>query len=161
MGLIFFCGLRRAEACSLTGDQFDPSTSTVREFLRKGGGDDSLPYLEVLRIYERSLPHLLCGRTPESISTEFERRAQRRRGELFLGWNPGRHQQAIPAGGLVRWRLHPASVAALGGDESAAVRRAAGPGVVAPESLVADRDNALSASERLPLTGVVRETLSR
>jgi len=88
MGLMFFCGLRRAEVTALRGDQFDIGTGTIRDFLRKGGGDDSLPYMDVLAIFHRKLPHLLCGRSPQSIAREWEQRAQRRGAGLLLGFPP-------------------------------------------------------------------------
>lgn len=77
MGLMFYCGLRRAEVCNLRADQFDESQGKLTGFLRKGGGDDAFPYLEVLGVFSDHLPHLLCGRTPESIASEWAHRARR------------------------------------------------------------------------------------
>jgi integrase/recombinase XerD len=88
MGLMFFFGLRREEACNLTGDMIDSSQGIIRDFLRKGGGDDSYPYRDVLTVYADKLPHLLCGRSVDGIATDIERRARERGSGPLLGWSP-------------------------------------------------------------------------
>lgn len=56
MGLGFFCGLRRAEIVSLTVAQL--TDTRIVGFVRKGGGEDTLPWRTLVDVYEQHLPHL-------------------------------------------------------------------------------------------------------
>lgn len=55
-GLGFFGGLRRAEVCQLTPAQVDEFQ--LVGFVRKGGGDDTLPLADLCKILHDRLPHL-------------------------------------------------------------------------------------------------------
>jgi integrase len=57
LGLGYFCGLRRAEVVALRADQIT-STSIVN-FTRKGGGEHSLPWAEMVGVLEDKLPELI------------------------------------------------------------------------------------------------------
>lgn len=65
IGLGFFCGLRRAEIVSLTVDQL--TDRRIVEFVRKGGGEDTLPWRTLVEVYEEHLPHLEPERFVEAI----------------------------------------------------------------------------------------------
>lgn len=56
LGLGFFCGLRRAEIVSLTVDQL--TDVRIVDFIRKGGGEDTLSWRSMVEVYEQHLPHL-------------------------------------------------------------------------------------------------------
>jgi len=57
LGLGYFCGMRLAELSSLRSDQLTPTR--VRNFVRKGGGEDTLPWLDMAEVHYKRLPHLL------------------------------------------------------------------------------------------------------
>lgn len=77
LGLGFFCGLRRAEITALKVHQFHGHT--IVGFTRKGGGDDTLEWHELVETFAKHLPalcpdpddfyvplrRLLKARTPE------------------------------------------------------------------------------------------------
>lgn len=56
MGLGFFCGLRRAEVVSLTVDQL--TDARIVNFVRKGGGEDTLSWRTMVEVYAQHLGHL-------------------------------------------------------------------------------------------------------
>jgi integrase/recombinase XerD len=56
LGLGFYLGLRREEMTRLTSANI--TRSTIRNFVRKGGGEDSLPWADVVGIYADELPHI-------------------------------------------------------------------------------------------------------
>jgi integrase/recombinase XerD len=66
VGLGFFCGLRRAEVVSLTVDQL--TDRRIVEFVRKGGGEDTLPWRTLVEVYETHLPHLQPERFVEALN---------------------------------------------------------------------------------------------
>ncbi|MBA2413165.1 MAG: tyrosine-type recombinase/integrase [Burkholderiaceae bacterium] len=84
MGLMFFAGLRRAEVAALQGEHFD--SGMLRNFPRKGGGDDTLPYADMLGIIGDHLPHLLCGHT--SLQTQKQWRARAVQGGSIFNMRP-------------------------------------------------------------------------
>lgn len=57
LGLGFYCGLREGEIGSLRTDQL--TDTRVRNFVRKGGGEDTLPWADMAEVHHRKLPHLL------------------------------------------------------------------------------------------------------
>lgn len=57
LGLGYFCGLRRAEITSIRPEQIGPVN--IFNFVRKGGGDHTLPWVELLSVYADSLPQLI------------------------------------------------------------------------------------------------------
>lgn len=57
LGFGYYCGLRRAEIHELCTEQITPSR--IVHFVRKGGGEDTLPWLDMAEIVSESLPHLL------------------------------------------------------------------------------------------------------
>lgn len=73
MGLGYFCGLRRAEVVSLTVDQL--TSVRIVDFIRKGGGEDTLPWRSLVQVYEDHLPHL--GHEDFVLAVE---RARKRKG---------------------------------------------------------------------------------
>jgi len=58
LGLGFFCGLRRAEMVALRTSHFDLATRRITNFVRKGGGEDSVPMGTMLDVFTAKLPHL-------------------------------------------------------------------------------------------------------
>ncbi len=59
-GLGFFCGLRRQEIIRLERRHF--SDGMIVDFQRKGGGEHSVPWSDMLRVYSERLPGLLDDR---------------------------------------------------------------------------------------------------
>lgn len=57
LGLAFFCGLRRSEIAALKPAQLTPKA--IVDFSRKGGGEDTLKWASIMRVYEDKLPHLV------------------------------------------------------------------------------------------------------
>lgn len=57
LGLGYYCGLRRAELSALTGRQI--TETHIKVFVRKGGGDDTLPWRSMVSVYEEHLPQLI------------------------------------------------------------------------------------------------------
>ena len=66
IGLGYFCGLRRAEIVSLTVDQL--TDRRIVNFVRKGGGEDVLPWRTLVEVYETHLPHLGAERFVEAMT---------------------------------------------------------------------------------------------
>jgi site-specific recombinase XerD len=56
LGLGYYCGLRRAEILSLTVGNITPTV--IKEFRRKGNLTHTLPWAELIKVYDRKLPHL-------------------------------------------------------------------------------------------------------
>lgn len=67
MGLGFFCGLRRAEIVNLRLNQL--TDTRIVGFVRKGGGEDTLPWRSMVQVYEEHLPHLGAEQFVEALST--------------------------------------------------------------------------------------------
>lgn len=65
-GLGYFCGLRRAEIVALRVDQL--TDSRIVGFVRKGGGEDTLPWRTMVEVYEQRLPHLGHERFLEALA---------------------------------------------------------------------------------------------
>lgn len=82
LGLGFFCGLRKAEIMSLQGRQV--SATRIRDFVRKGGGEDTLPWAEMLGVYEDRLPELVVD---PYLFTEALNRCRRADRDPLLGWS--------------------------------------------------------------------------
>ena len=57
LGLGFFCGLRKAEVYSLQVRNVNPQS--IVDFQRKGGMRVDLPWLDMVGVYAKKLPHLL------------------------------------------------------------------------------------------------------
>lgn len=57
LGLGFFCGLRKQEMYSLTVSHVNPNA--IVNFQRKGGMKVDLPWLDLVSVYAKKLPHLL------------------------------------------------------------------------------------------------------
>ncbi len=69
LGLAFFCGLRREEMTRLRIAHVDASRRRLVNFVRKGGGEDTLPIGTMLDTFERRLPHLGAERLWPLIDT--------------------------------------------------------------------------------------------
>jgi integrase len=52
LGLGFFLGLRRAEIVNLRAEHVDVQRGMLVGFVRKGGGDDTMPAVELLEVFE-------------------------------------------------------------------------------------------------------------
>jgi len=59
LGLGYYVGLRRAEICALQGHQLEDHL--IANFVRKGGGEDTLPWRQMLSVYQEELPRLAVG----------------------------------------------------------------------------------------------------
>ena len=57
LGLGFFCGLRKAEVYALQVRNVNPQS--IVDFQRKGGMRTDLPWLDMVGVYAKKLPHLL------------------------------------------------------------------------------------------------------
>jgi integrase len=56
LGLGYYVGLRRAEIASLHGKQINKGF--IEHFIRKGGGEDTLPWLDLVRVIQDGLPEV-------------------------------------------------------------------------------------------------------
>lgn len=83
LGLGGFVGLRRAEIVSVHGDQF--LNGTIVSFKRKGGGDDTLNYAEVVEVLHERMPHVL--QNPDEFLAPLHNLASRRIGRSLLPWD--------------------------------------------------------------------------
>lgn len=83
LGLGGFVGLRRAEIVSVQGDQF--LNGTIVSFVRKGGGDDTLNYEEVVEVLHEKMPHILPR--PDEFLIPLHSLATRRVGRSLLPWD--------------------------------------------------------------------------
>lgn len=93
IGLGFFCGLRRAEIVGLTVDQL--TDRRIVDFVRKGGGEDNLPWRTLVEVYEAHLPHLEPERFLEALGQS------RRVGEhLTPFYTPDALNRAVARAGL-------------------------------------------------------------
>ena len=68
LGLGFFCGLRRAEIVALGCHQL--TDRRIVEFVRKGGGEDTLPWRSLVQVYETHLGHLQPERFLEALGKQ-------------------------------------------------------------------------------------------
>lgn len=82
LGLGFYCGLRRHEILGLTPAQVTPTH--IVDFTRKGGGDDTVPWRELVEIHVDSLPWL--AEHPERLSHALERLSRRSAKASLLDW---------------------------------------------------------------------------
>lgn len=73
LGLGYFCGLRRAEIFALSNQQI--TDHKIVDFVRKGGGEDVLPWRSMVRVYEDRLTTEHLGQA------RFERALNRLRGQ--------------------------------------------------------------------------------
>jgi integrase len=62
LGLGYFCGLRRYEIIGLKPEQLTTKWGRITNFVRKGGGEDTLRWDSLLSVYEEKLPKLLVSR---------------------------------------------------------------------------------------------------
>lgn len=83
LGLGGFVGLRRAEIVSVHGDQF--LNGTIVSFVRKGGGDDTLNYAEVIEVLHEKMPQILPN--PTEFLEPLHNLASRRIGRSLLPWD--------------------------------------------------------------------------
>lgn len=67
LGLGFWLGLRRAEIVAVTADHIDPAAAQIVGLVRKGGGDDLVPYGELLGIWQDHAPTI----APEGPTRRF------------------------------------------------------------------------------------------
>lgn len=83
LGLGGYVGLRRAEIVTLRGDQI--LNGTIVSFTRKGGGDDTLNYAEVIDLLHERMPHLLPD--PSEFIRPLHDLATRRVGKSLMPWD--------------------------------------------------------------------------
>ena len=57
LGLGYYCGLRRQELHDLRTENIGPRN--IFNFVRKGGGEDSIPWVDMAETINEKLPHLL------------------------------------------------------------------------------------------------------
>lgn len=89
LGLGFFCGLRRYELSSLLAGQV--SNTRINDFTRKGGGEHTLPWREMVGVFEDRFPELLVD---EDMISGPLLRLRKRDGHL-LPWLPAGDPQVI------------------------------------------------------------------
>jgi site-specific recombinase XerD len=95
LGLAFFCGLRREEITRLRRHNVDVGRRKLVNFVRKGGGEDTLPVGTMLDTFDQCLPHLGAGRLWPLIA---ERVAGRERDTFVIGWSDlGRPRRSVAA----------------------------------------------------------------
>jgi len=95
LGLAFFCGLRRAEITRLRVHNVDVGERKLVNFVRKGGGEDTLPIGTMLDTFTQRLPHLDAGRLWPLIA---ERTGTRERESFLIGWSDlGRPRRSVAA----------------------------------------------------------------
>jgi integrase len=95
LGLAFFGGLRREEITRLRVRNVDISERKLLNFVRKGGGEDTLPIGTMLDTFEQRLPHLAAERLWPLLA----KWADARDGDMFLiGWSDlGRPRRSVAA----------------------------------------------------------------
>jgi integrase len=95
LGLASFCGLRREEITRLRVLNVDVGTRKLVNFVRKGGGEDTLPIGTMLATFEQRLPHLGA----ECLWTLIvERNDGRDRAKFLIGWSDlGRPRRSVAA----------------------------------------------------------------
>jgi site-specific recombinase XerD len=79
LGFGFFLGLRRSEMADLSAAQV--TDERIVNFVRKGGGEDTLDWRTVMRIYEQKFPTLLGGTFFYEAVAEV---THRQRGQRYL-----------------------------------------------------------------------------
>lgn len=82
LGLGYFVGLRRSEITRLEADQITPSRLVGLK--RKGGGEDAVPYAEMVGVVADELPHLIGD--PDAFLGPLHELRKRRRGQLLMPW---------------------------------------------------------------------------
>jgi integrase len=106
LGLMYFCGLRRAEAAALRVDQVNLERGRLQHFVRKGGGEDVFPFRSAVQLYCERLPHLGAERFLEA----FEARVQLAvtAGESFvLAWGTDPRLRQRPFAGPLDGSTNP------------------------------------------------------
>lgn len=88
MGLGYYCGLRRKEITELRGAQI--TDETIVSFVRKGGGEDSLPWRSLVGVYAEHMPHLALNH--EQFAAELQAHA-RSMGTERLFWTDGQQMR--------------------------------------------------------------------
>lgn len=88
LGLGYFCGLRRAEIANLRGSHIHGEQ--LRGFVRKGGGDDVLDYVELVGVVADHLPDLIPG-GPDSFLLPLSNLRERAGDGLLLDWTATSH----------------------------------------------------------------------
>lgn len=83
LGLGFYCGFRRIEMTTIAPHMVVWPTKAFVSFKRKGGGDDILPFGDVMDVWESRLPHLLPG-GPERFYAPLRALQQKRLGQPTL-----------------------------------------------------------------------------
>jgi site-specific recombinase XerD len=95
LGLAFFGGLRREEITRLRVRNVDVGRHKLVNFVRKGGGEDTLPIGTLLDTFEQRLPHLGAERWWPLI---LERIDGRDRARFLIGWSDvGRPRRSVAA----------------------------------------------------------------
>jgi site-specific recombinase XerD len=85
LGLGFFCGLRRHEIVALKQSQF--YRGKIVNFVRKGGGEDVLPYVDMVGVIADRLPHLMGPKGSDSFLGAIEHmRELHYRGGYVTNW---------------------------------------------------------------------------
>jgi integrase/recombinase XerC len=83
LGLGYTCGLRRSEIVSLRGLQV--TNNSIIDFVRKGGGQDTLPWREMVGVVADNLPFLLPH--PETFATHLMSAARKDGGSgIMVTW---------------------------------------------------------------------------
>ena len=80
-GLAFFGGLRRAEVCGLVPSIV--SGGLLVNFVRKGGGDGTVPLTDLCVLLDRAFPQFEAGEFPAFLAEYAEQRADER---LLVDW---------------------------------------------------------------------------
>lgn len=95
LGLAFFCGLRREEIIRLRVRNVDVGTRKLINFVRKGGGEDTLPVGTMLDTFEQRLPHLVAERLWPLIAERVDARDD---DTFLIGWSDlGRPRRTVAA----------------------------------------------------------------
>jgi integrase len=104
LGLGGLFGFRRAEIVAINADHFKLRPGLIVGFPRKGGGDDTFPWQQVLDVWDEELPQILgdCGTEP------LRRRlaqAQLAGGPLLPGWNANKVSHRLRRRWLPAWGI--------------------------------------------------------
>jgi integrase len=133
LGLAFFCGLRREEITRLRIHNVDCGTRKLVNFVRKGGGEYTLPIGTMLDTFEQRLPHLGAERLWPLIA----QRADAGDGDrLLIGWSDlGRPRRSVAASRREADQLDPAALEPLARPNDEAGERPARRSAPAPSQL--------------------------